>query len=360
MHPFLRASSRAMRGVLVALAACALPAAHADCVDGVREARAGEAAFHERAMAALVAALPPIPRGAEATGTRYDFHQLPGLGVLCSDTKVGAFSPNVRRDYLLHLDEAESNRRRTQRRQIDDEIGAVLKLPPDQAAERDALDRKATAADYARSAAVKAGDKAAAEARLAEVQSLIAASKAITHRHLEAVKPQVDALNEKRKALSVDPQSAWVVLQINAARLPAAKGTIPMGSYGQASPQRSAALRVLNVVWVVNGEAGPLRDAVEASLDKARLQALVDKPLPTVAESQAAAQAAESGAASVVSAPTPSARPMAAGGAAVAPAPTPAGSLNATAAVPTPSVPSGDPMKGAVDAAQKLRGLFNR
>jgi hypothetical protein len=357
MSPSLRASSRALRGLLVGLAAYALPAAHADCVDGVREVRPAEAEFHERAMAALVAALPPVPRGAEAAGTRYDFRQLPGLGVLCKETKVGAFSPNVRMDYLLRLDPAESNRRRAQLQQIDDEILAALKLPPGQAAERDALERKATAADYARNAALKAGDKAAAEARMAEVQSLNAAAQAITKRHRDSVKPQVDALTEKRKAISVVPQSASVVLQINAARLPAGSGSVSMGSYGEDSPQRSAALRVLNVVWRINGEAGPLREALEASLDQTRLKSLVDKPLPTVGESQAAAQAAEA-----VTAPMAAAG---AGPAAVTPAlapqtPAPPGGLNATAAGAGPSMPPGDPVKGAVDAAQKLRGLFVR
>lgn len=199
---------------------------------------------------------------------RYDFKQLPGLGMLCTDTKVGDFSPNVRRDY---------------------------------------------------------------------------------------------------QTSSAAPQRAWVILRINSTQLPDGSATVPAGSYGQASPRRSASLRVVNVVWVIRGEPGPLRDALEASLDKAGLKGLVDKPLPTVAESQAAAQAAEASGAVAVVAPSSSAAPMAAGAAATAgapvhgaPTPAPATGSNATAPVPAPSAVPADPLRGAADAAQKLRGLFGR
>ena len=176
---------------LFALAAAALftPMAQADCVDGIREARAAEQEFHRRATAALIAALPAPPVGAEAEGTPYDFKRLPSIGVLCRGDKVGDFTVGVQRRYVIRMTEAERRRLHAPRTAIDDQIQALVRLPPDKAAERSALERQSTAVDYARSAALKAGDKATAEARLTEANALNAAA-------MEIMKPRVITVDD--------------------------------------------------------------------------------------------------------------------------------------------------------------------
>jgi hypothetical protein len=96
---------------------------------------------------------------------------------------------------------------------------------------------------------------------------------------------------EATRYYELNYRKAIVSVAINATRLPAADNVLS-GAYGSASPNRSAALKVNNVVWRISGSDSPLRQALADSMDRARLQAMVGKPLPTVAESRAlAAQA---------------------------------------------------------------------
>ena len=138
-----------------------------------------------------------------------------------------------------------------------------------------------------------------------------------------------------------------VSVAINATRLPAGDPGLS-AAYGPASPKRSAGLKVNNVVWTVSGSDSPLRQALVDAIDRARLEAMVGKPLPSVAESQAlaaqavpatvagAAPAANAPAAQTTTQPNPS-------------APAPAGQAGAS-----------DLTKDAVDTMNKLRGLFGR
>lgn len=350
-----------LRRLLPSIASLFVAAAHADCVDGERQPRAAEVEFHRRAIAALIAALPPVPAGAEADGAPHDFAHLPAIGLLCKEQKDGEFSINVSRRYLVRVSEAQSQRLHAQRSDIDEQILALLKLPPEAAAERSELERKASAADQARNAALKAGDKATADASLAEAQRLFAAASDVDRRHRDAVKSKVDVLQERRKAFVVEDQSASVGVAINLAKLPAA-GAAPGGAYGAASPQRSAGLKVHNVVWSVGGPPGPLRDAVAEAVDRTRLQALVDKPLPSESESQALAKVAPlpkamlSTAAAAGPPAVPVERPS---------APAPASPTAQTAAVPpAPPVASAptpeNNVKKAAEAVNKLRGLFGK
>ena len=161
------ATATALR-LAAALALCAPLLALADCIDGVREPTAAEVEFHRRAIAVLVAALPPAPAGAVIDGTPQD-KRSPTIGVLCKGPdghKLGALDLNVSQNYIVRASEAQSEAQKMhfhkQRGLIDDEIHALLKLPPEKAAERDALERKASTAEPGRQAAIKSGDKAAA------------------------------------------------------------------------------------------------------------------------------------------------------------------------------------------------------
>jgi len=353
-----------------ALAATCLftASAQADCVDGTREPRAAEQEFHRRATAALISALPAPPAGAEAEGAPYDFKRLPSIGVLCRGDKIGDFRVGVRRGYVIRVTEAEKQRLYTPRRDIDDQIQALMKLPPDKAAERSALERKATTVDYARSAAVKAGDKAGAEARLSEANALNAAAMEVGNRYRDAIKPQLDALLERRKAFMAADQLAAVDIAINMAKLPASSNN-PFGAYGSPSPQGSASSKVVNVVWSVGGPPSPLRDALAAAMPEARLKALVGAALQSEAESEAQAPRAVPQERAALTTPTAeplrSSATVAATAPAPAPAPTPvpaqAPAPAAAAAPATASAPAAlDPLKKAAGAVQALRGLLGR
>ena len=212
----------------------------ADCVD-TRRATAAETEFFNRAIAAAVAALPPVPVG----GKLQNKDSVPTLGEQCQGT-TGDFG--------------------------------------------------------------------------------LAASRAYEHNH----------------RLSI------VSVEINATRLPAADGLY--AAYGPASPKRSAGLKVTNVVWRVSGSDSPLRQALVDGIDRARLEAMVGKPLPSVAESQALAARAVP--ATVAGAAAPAASPS-------SPAtPTAASSPSAPAA--SGQAGTSDSAKDAVDTVNKIRGLFGR
>ena len=222
----------ALRGMAPGIAVLALgwPApASADCVD-TRKPTAGELEFHSRAMAAIVAALPPVPVG----GKLQNKDSVTTLGQQCKGA-TGDFSLEATRYYELNY----------------------------------------------------------------------------------------------RKSI--------VSVAINATTLPATDNVLS-AAYGSASPKRSAGLKVNNVVWRISGSDSPLRQALADGMDRARLQAMVGKPLPSVAESQAlAAQAV----------------PATVGGA-------PAAAPNPSAPAAPGQAPASEPAKDAVDTVNKLRGLFGR
>ena len=142
------------------------------------------------------------------------------------------------------------------------------------------------------------------------------------------------------------------------------------GAYGAASPAKSAGLKVHNVGFSVGGSDGPLRQALAAAVDRTRLQALVGRPLPNEAQSEAYAAMATPvvvpglpGAVSTTAAPT--VEPTSAKAATPASAQTTAaerpGTAAAPAATPKPAAtPAAEPVKKAADAVNTLRGLFGR
>jgi hypothetical protein len=145
---------------------------------------------------------------------------------------------------------------------------------------------------------------------------------------------------------------AIVAMSINVQQLPAAASALS-AAYGTASPGRSTGLKVHNVVWTVSGSDSPLRKTLAESIGRAHLQALVGRPLPTVAESEAlAAQAVPATVTATAAAPSANAPAMQATG--------------QPAAAPDPSMPAArqpgaaEPVRDAADAVNKLRGLFGR
>jgi hypothetical protein len=351
-------SLRRIAAGLAFLVVCWPLVAAADCVDGVRNPTLAELEFHARAVAALVAALPPAPTGARLTGNSIDFNRLPAIGVLCRGQKEGDFTLEASRFYVVELGSDEIRRRRTERAALADELYALVALPPELKAQRDALEQKASAGYSATDAARKAGDLAGARAREAEAHGFSQQARDLQKKHEEAVKPQADELRRRQQALDGEGQNAAVRLAMNATRLPEAGLMVPSGSYGTASPARSAGLKVRNVVWSVGGLDTPLRQALAGAIDRERLQAMVGRPLPGAAESQAvAARAAPVSVAnqpppvSVATRPPPA--PAAQGPATVSPA--------GGGAAPAPVVNSPDGgAKQALDGFNAVRGLFGR
>jgi hypothetical protein len=244
-HRSLRSALHRLAGGIAVLAlGWPLPAL-ADCVD-TRKPTAGELDFHSRAMAALVAALPPVPVG----GALQNKDSVTALGQQCA----GATG-----DFRLE------------------------------------------------------------------------ASRFYEHNYRKSI----------------------VSVSINATRLPAGEDGLS-AAYGPASPKSSAGLKVVNVVWRVSGSDSPLRHALVNAIDRTRLEAMVGKPLPSVAESQAlAAQAVPATVAGPTAAP-------AAGTAAQAPNAPPQPAANPSAPAGSGQAGGTEPVKDAVDTVNRLRGLFGR
>ena len=126
----------------------------------------------------------------------------------------------------------------------------------------------------------------------------------------------------------------------------------PSATSATYGPLGRAGLKVNNIRWSVGGYDTPLRKTLADAIDRERLQGLVGKPLPSIAESQAlAAQAVPA---------TIAAAPVAAPAAAAGPAPATQSAARPGAAQPAGQPPASDPARDAVDTVNRLRGLFGR
>ena len=300
-------------GLVAALAfGCIVAAtnARADCVDGTREMTAAERDFYARAMAALAASIPPAPANMALRGKPFDFRQPTSMPSFCRGQREGDFDVAVSAAYLFTWPKQEADRMGAERRQLLDQIKALETLPPDQAAQYQSLVEQSRAAYNSQPKAKRGGpplsdaERALAEQKAAEGKALDDKAKAIERAHLAGVKPQADALRVKADALQTYPQELQINLGMNRRTLPQPDERTLAATSGAASPGRSAGLKVTNVALAVTGPAGMPRQALFDAVDRSRLQALVGKPLPTVAESEAlaAAAAARSPAAAVGSA----------------------------------------------------------
>ena len=356
---------RRRRLALIAALALSWPLlAAADCES--RKAKPAEAAFNARAVAALVAALPPVPAGVtEVDAKPYDFKTVPAIGeYLCEFSKEGDFSVTARRQYVRKHSEAERRQLQAHYDALTAQFHALNKTPPDKAAEQAALRKQSNAAWQATRDAEKAGDKPAAQTHDAQYRSLRNQADAIDAEHKASVKPQTSELDKRRTAIDLVNQKVDIVLGINLQRLPRANTDNSNGSYGAASPGKSVGLKVHNVGITVGGTDGPLRQALAGAIDQARLQALVGKPLPSAAESEAyAAKAVAVTVADLPASAMPAASMTAASPATANPAtsPTPPGPAQQTV-VTTPKAPdaAAEPIKQAVDAVNLFRGLLGR
>lgn len=354
------------RLVLIATLALGWPLlGYADCES--RKARPAETAFHARALAALVAALPPVPAGVtEVDAKPFDFKAVPGIAYLCELSKEGEFSITAQRQYIRKHSEAERKYWSAQYDAVTSQYHALKKTPPDKLAEQQALGQQINAGFQAARDAEKAGDKATAKVRDDQVRALRQQVTAIDAAHQASVKPQTDEINRRRQAIDLERQSVTVLLGMNTQRMHEARANDSNGGYGAASPGKSVGLRVHNLSFAVNGTDGPLRQALAGAIDKARLQALVGKPLASEAESEAYLAKAVPVTVADLPASATSAAPMTTASPAPvstsqAASPTPPATGQPTlGTAPTAPEPAAEPIKKAVDAVNVLRGFLGR
>ena len=355
--------SLATRQFIVAAACLASTAAFADCT--LRATRPAETAFNARAMAALVAALPPAPAGVVAVDAKpFDFKNPAAIyEVLCEGSKEGEFSITARRQYVRKHSEAERRQLQAQYDTLTAQFHALKKTPPDKAAEQQVVRQQSNAAWQATRDAEKAGDKAAAKASDEKYRSLRNQADAIDAQHEASVKPQLSELDRRRIAIDLVSQKVEIVIGMNLQRLPTPNERAVVGSHGAASPGKSAGLKVHNVAWSAVGADGPLRQALAAAMDRAGLQALVGQALPSEAESEAVA--AKATPTRVPDMPASAFAGTSASTASVTSTPTTTTAAAVTAAPAAPAPPpaqpaAAEPAKRAAEAVNLLRGLLGR
>jgi hypothetical protein len=118
-------------------------------------------------------------------------------------------------------------------------------------------------------------------------------------------------------------------------------------------PKKPAAFKVQNLVVAVDGYKPQYIEAVKQAVDRARLQALIDQPLPATPP-PAAWHVGKADATTGAAAPAP----VAAQAADAAPAPAAAAPANTAAPQPEPDPTPPDVTKKTKDAVNKLRGLL--
>ena len=294
MESHVTASPHLHRAAALILAALAT-AALADCPSGVRPVTAAESDFATKALAALAATLPATPQHMERQGPPFDFRQPAKLAPPCKGSPEGSFETSVSAGYLFKWPKEEAARLDTERKKVRDEMAALKTLPPDKAAQYKDLVDKSRAAYNSQPKAKRGGpplsdeDRKLAEQKVAEGKAFDDRARALVKAHEDSVKPQLDALTAKETSLQSFPQQFRVVLAINAKQLPASAENV--AAFGAASPKGNAGLKVTNAMVVVDGPAGRPRQVLFDAIDKAALQALVGKPLPSVAQSEAASAA---------------------------------------------------------------------
>ncbi|MFO0234880.1 MAG: hypothetical protein ACK51M_17875 [Burkholderiales bacterium] len=327
--------------------ACQPLASLADCVDGVREATAGELSFSARASASLAAAFPAPTVNAVRRDAPFNFKAPPRTGGGCRGTPEGGFGVSERAVYLYTFPRQEYDRVGAERRAVVERIGAIEALPPEKEAERKALEDQARAV-YAQGPRRSRSDppftaeqQAESNRKTAEGNALMQKSREVTFEHVKSVRAQVEPLRAEVKRLETYPQEFVVALEMNVARPPAGDGEVVV--FGAPAPARSAGFRVVNIVLSVRGPQGPARKALLDSIDTAWLQGLIGKPPPEAAVSEAnAVRLAALPPAPVAAVPSTTLVAVPAAGApAVVPRPSPQPA--APQASPAPSVPAPAP-----------------
>lgn len=328
------------------------PAAQADCTS--REATRAEKHFSERLSAALLAAMPAAPANMWLPAA-----PRVAMGTLCKDTPVGDLQARVNARYHYRMSQAEAERLTRERRDLEAQMSAMKVLPPDSKSEYDAIDAQAQQAFREAREAEKSNNKVLATQKYNESSALGTRRDAVRKRHLDAIKPQFDAVEAKWRALPAEVGEFDVVLKANGYDTKPATNELDLVLGKLPSPQGGKGFRVYGLQALVSGPSNNAeqRRALIAGFDRARLQALIDGPPP---EMPAPAAWSVGGPPQVASAPAPAA-PGPAATALPSPAtaqPAPAQPASAQPASAPGTQP--DVTQQTKDAVNKLRGLLGR
>lgn len=333
-------------GAALAILALA-PTAQADCTS--REATQAEKQFGDRLSAALLAAMPAAP-----TNMWLPAAPRVAMGTLCKDTPVGDLQARVNARYHYRLSPAEAEKLTRERRDLEAQMSALKVLPPDLKREYDAIDAQAQQAFREARNAEKDGNKPLATQKYNESSTLGTQRDAVRKRHLDATKPQFDAVEAKWRALPAELGEFDVVLKANGYDTKPAANELDLMLGKLPSPQGGKGFRVYGLQAVVSGPSNNAeqRRALIGGFDRARLQALIDGPPP---ETPAPAAWSVGGPPQVASAGSATPAASAPAAPAVTAQPT------APAAQPAPvAIPQPDATQQAKDAVNKLRGLLGR
>lgn len=301
-----------------------------------------------RLQASLLAALPAAPAHMALTAAPRAH-----VSDLCQDTAEGEVRVAALATYRYALPQAETDRIAQERAQLEARIKSLQTLPPPLKQEFDALEAQRQEAFRDARRAEKAGDKALASQKYKEAGAFEEQGRAVRKRHLDAVKPQLDELEARR--LDLPPSSADLHVRLEANGWGTAARSHETELRLGALPPPKGAFKVHGLQAIIAGPRGAdaQRDALIAAFDRARLQALIDQPLPQepppAAWRVAPAPVAAAPAAASAPTPTPAAAPLPAAPASGSPAPTPA--------APDAAQMAADKAK---EAAGKLRSLFGR
>jgi len=169
----------------------------ADCPEGTRPTTDAEQQSYISNMQALKAAIPNSPEGWELQPVK-TFSNAPSS--VCKGSK-----PLAAVD-ATYLSVAERKQNDERSRQYDARIEALRKLSPEEQKEADTLYHEGSDLGYKSIAELKNKNQAEADRQRAEANKAYAASKAIQRAHLDKVIPQLNAIEEEKRAAYVNPE----------------------------------------------------------------------------------------------------------------------------------------------------------
>jgi hypothetical protein len=237
--------------------------AYADCIEGMRSVTPGEAQYFKTVSAALKQALPAPPQNWTLAPQREQ-----DLGGLCNGDREGAFKIQVTANYTYTPPKAEGDRLYAEYRKLQADIDALKQLPAAVAKERQGWLDKMSEANRASNAAGKAGDKVLAKQKDTEAEDYSKKARDIRDQYLASVRPNVEQLEARQKALEY--RGSAVTVRIVANEEGSARASSAPIVIGKAPTPQSPGLKVHNVRVYVEGSAEK-RAVIQAAIDKAAL-----------------------------------------------------------------------------------------
>jgi hypothetical protein len=259
----MRTNTRLLAGLMGALISAA---AFADCIDGMRDATAGETQYQKRVSAALKEALPAPPANWKLGPVRES-----GIGGFCKGDREGDFEINISASYTYTPPKEEGDRLYTEYRKLQSEIDALAQLPPDIAKERQGWLDKMSEANRASNKAYKEGNKELARQKDAEAEDYSRKGRAVRDKYMAGIQQQSDQLSARQKLLEYRGSAVNVTLVANE-RNP--KSPDPKTGaeivVGKTPTPKAPGLKVHNVRVVLEGAAAK-REQIQSAIDKEKL-----------------------------------------------------------------------------------------